>query len=314
MATAYNIPLGLAYGVGAGVLWGLVFLAPAMAHDFGPLQLTAGRYFAYGILALTLLIPRWRKIAPNMNRQRWSVLFGLSLCGNTVYYLMLALSVQLSGIVLASLVIGFLPVVVTFVGSRDRGAVSLYRMAPSLAFGVAGLVCISWDTIARGIDGWAPWVGLLCALGSVAFWAVFAIGNARWLSRGVGLAPYDWGLLIGVTTGLQSLILLPTALLFDGSVHTGRDWLEFGGICLVLALFSSVIGMAWWNRMSQLLPLTMVGQIILFETLFALLYGFWWESRSPTIAEIVSILLIGASVISCVMVHRAAPSPMRDTT
>jgi drug/metabolite transporter (DMT)-like permease len=62
-----------------------------------------------------------------------------------------------------------------------------------------------------------------------------------------------------------------------------------------------------WNRMSRLLPLTMVGQMILFETLFALLYGFLWERRLPTVLELAAFLLVVASVLSCLAAHRRHP-------
>jgi len=57
--------------------------------------------------------------------------------------------------------------------------------------------------------------------------------------------------------------------------------------------------------MSRLLPLTLVGQMILFETLFALIYGFLWEQRLPSVLEAVAFALVALSVVSCVRAHRA---------
>jgi drug/metabolite transporter (DMT)-like permease len=71
-----------------------------------------------------------------------------------------------------------------------------------------------------------------------------------------------------------------------------------------VALAASIAGNALWNRMSRMLPLTMVGQMILFETLFALLYGFLWEQRLPTAWEVAAMLLVVAGVLSCVRAHR----------
>ena len=50
---------GVAYGVMAGALWGMVFLVPRVLPDFSPLLLSAGRYTMYGIvsLAAALAIP-----------------------------------------------------------------------------------------------------------------------------------------------------------------------------------------------------------------------------------------------------------------
>mgnify|MGYP006920679532 CR=1 FL=1 len=53
-----------------------------------------------------------------------------------------------------------------------------------------------------------------------------------------------------------------------------RPGAQLAAVSIGIAVAASILGNALWNRMSQLLPLTMVGQMILFETLFALLYGF----------------------------------------
>ena len=56
--------------------------------------------------------------------------------------------------------------------------------------------------------------------------------------------------------------------------------------------------------MSRLLPLTLVGQMILFETLFALMYGFLWDHRPPTLLEIGALTCVFLSVLSCLAAHR----------
>ena len=49
---------GVAYGVAAGAVWGAVFIAPILTPGFTALQLSAGRYIAYGVIALLLALPR----------------------------------------------------------------------------------------------------------------------------------------------------------------------------------------------------------------------------------------------------------------
>lgn len=78
-----------------------------------------------------------------------------------------------------------------------------------------------------------------------------------------------------------------------------------------LAVLASIVGNALWNRMSRLLPLTLVGQIILFETLFALLYGWAWETRWPTEFEVVALCCVVLSVIDCLAAHRASSQTQR---
>ncbi|WP_326533189.1 DMT family transporter [Pseudorhodoferax sp.] len=297
---------GIACGAAAGALWGLVFLAPELAHGFTPLQLTVGRFLAYGLFAAALVLPRWRRLAAQLGRQDWATLLRLALLGNTLYYVLLANAVQRGGIAMTSLVIGFLPVAVTVIGSRAQGAVPLRRLLPSLLFGVAGIGCIGWQSLGAG--GAASPLGLLCAVGALAAWTAYAVGNARALARLPQVSVQDWNLATGVATGAQALLLLPFALLLDDRAHAGADWLRLAGVAVGVALAASIVGNALWNRMSRLLPLTMVGQMILFETLFALLYGFAWERRGPTPAELLAMACVAASVLSCVHAHRPAPS------
>ncbi len=73
-----------------------------------------------------------------------------------------------------------------------------------------------------------------------------------------------------------------------------------------MAVLALIVGNAFWNKMSRSLPLTLVGQMILFETLFALIYGFLWERRLPTPLESAAFVLVILSVTSCIS---AAPRP-----
>lgn len=43
-----RIRSGIACNMAAGALWGLVFLAPEVVRDFGPLRITLGRYIPTG--------------------------------------------------------------------------------------------------------------------------------------------------------------------------------------------------------------------------------------------------------------------------
>lgn len=300
--------LGVACGIGAGALWGLVFLAPELVRGFSPLQLAIGRYLCYGLVAAALVAPKWRALLPHVTRQQWLALAWLALAGNTLYYILLAGAVQTGGIAMTSLVIGFLPVAVTVIGSRDRGAVPLRRLMPSLLLGAAGAVCIGWQAIAgegpahpaRG----SPLLGLLMAFGALACWTAYAVGNSRWLLRLRHVSSHDWNLLTGLVTGAQALLLVPLALALGIGMHATGDWLRFAAVSVGVALLASILGNLLWNRMSRLLPLTLVGQMILFETLFALLYGFLWERRLPTVLEATAFVLVVASVLSCLRVHR----------
>ena len=294
--------LGIGAGIAAGAVWGLVFLAPKLTPGFTPLQLSAGRYLAYGLVAAALLAPSWRRVAAHLGRKEWQALVWLSLCGNVVYYLFLATAVQQGGVAMASLVIGFLPVAVTLVGSRDRHALPLRRLLPSLVLSIAGLLCISWESLSAAEAG--SLLGLCCAFGALASWTIYAVWNSRWLARLEAVSAHEWSLLVGVVTGLEAIVLAVPALLGTQAAHAQGEWMAFAGIVTTVAILCSVVGNGLWNVASRVLPLSLMGQMIVFETVFAALYGFVWEGRWPTVGEGVAMVLLLAGVVSCASVHR----------
>jgi drug/metabolite transporter (DMT)-like permease len=300
--TANNTLLGIAAGIVAGAFWGLVFLAPRLAADFPPLQLSAGRYLVYGIVAVVLIAPSWRRLQGALGWREWRALAWLSFIGNILYYVLLAQAVQTGGVAMTAFVIGLLPLAVTLVGSRDRHAPALHALLPSLACSAAGLVCISWQSLAA--SGWGSLTGLLCAGGALLSWTAYAVSNSRWLARLDHVSARDWSLLTGVVTGLEAIVLAVPAFYGDTLVHTGADWARFAGLIGAMALFCSVLGNGLWNIASRALPLALTGQMIVFETIFASLYGYLWEGRWPTPLEGLALTLLVAGVVMCARAHR----------
>lgn len=303
---------GVAFGVAAGALWGMVFLAPAMTPNFTAMQVSAGRYLAYGLIALLLAAPRWRTLAAKLGRGDWIALARLGLLGNIVYYIFLANAVRLAGAAPASLIVGLLPVVITIIGSRERGAVRLRALAPSLALAVVGVGLIAASAIHQ--DGASDWriraLGLLCAFGALASWSVFAVGNARAMARLPSLSSNDWSLLLGIVSGVEALLLALPAFALTPAHHDSDAWLQFVAVSSGIAITASIIGNAFWNSASRRLPMTMTGQMVIFETLFALAYSFLWDWRLPHWTEILAIAALIGAVSWCARLHRGPASHM----
>lgn len=313
MNTSRNLFLGLLCGLVAGAFWGGVFLAPKLLHDFTPLQMTAGRYIAYGLASVVLLVPVWRTVMRKMDGRDWRDLFLLSLLGNLIYYVGLSVSVQNAGVALASLVIGLLPVTVTLMGAhlKKGGAgegAPLRQLAAPLALIVAGGVCINVSVFTQGHGAGIgkQVVGVLGALLALACWTVYAVWNARRLAATPKFTSHEWSLLTGVATGLLSLLLVVPAFALGGKVHVPSAWGWFWMVSFAVAIGASVIGNGLWNAASRLLPLSLSGQMIVFETLFALLYGFLHEGRWPRGLEAAAIALMLAGVLWSVRLHRPA--------
>lgn len=298
---------GIANGVASGALWGLVFLAPAVLSDFSPLQLAAARYLVYGLIAVLLLVPRWPALRARIGKAEWTALTWLSLLGNLIYFVLLSLCVQWSGGAAAALIVGMVPVLVAVVGARDPGAVPLSRLAPALALCVAGVALMGYEALGSTHVHGTPIqrvLGLLCGVGALVSWTAYSVGNTRWLAKVPDVSGHDWSLLTGVATGGLALLLAPLAFAGGGEGRPGSEWAGFWGMAAMVAVFASILGNACWNRASRALPLTLGGQMIVFETLFGLVYGFLWQQRWPVPIEIVAAACLIAGVVWSAAAHR----------
>ncbi|NNG21655.1 DMT family transporter [Telluria aromaticivorans] len=304
--------LGVLCGLLAGAMWGLVFIVPEYLGAFSPLELAVGRYVAYGAMAFGLLLPRLKSLFATLLPGDYAALLRHALAGNIVYYMLLAMGVKYAGVAPTSLIIGMLPVVVTLLGRNDHGAVPLRRLAlPLLLVGV-GIACINVDTFMH-VDAaqstGAIALGVLCATGALLCWSWYAVDNARYLKRNPQFSSAQWSALYGLSTGVVAVLLGAGA--FAWSLASGdpkqasptRDWTLFWACNALLALGASVIGNHLWNVASRRVPVTLSGQLILFETLFALLYGFLYRGHGPRPLEIAAIALLVAGVTWSVRAH-----------
>ncbi|WP_153101682.1 DMT family transporter [Paraburkholderia hayleyella] len=312
---------GVIYGVLAGALWGVVFIVPHWLSDVSPLLLSAGRYTMYGAVSLVLALPIARSLLQRLTRADLRALILLALAGNLLYYILLTRAVQMIGVAPTSLIIGVLPVTVTLLGRRDAHAVPLRRLAFPLTLVAAGILCINIDVLPIGghrPGSIATWLGgLLCATGALACWSWFAVANSRYLQRNTRFNGNEWSVLWGIVTGALGLMLwLGLALLPSGMSQMALSherWQTFWLLNLVLAVGASWLGNGLWNAASKRLPLTLSGQLIVFETLFALLYGFVYDHRMPRPLEVAAIVLLMAGVSWSVRQHANQGAARRAT-
>ncbi|BAP43677.1 inner membrane protein [Pseudomonas sp. StFLB209] len=300
---------GMFYGVGAGLCWGVIFLGPKLAPELSGAQFAILRFLCYGLICAVLLTPRWRIAYAALRREDWISLFWLSLIGNLLYYTLVGSGVQLAGVATTSLIVGLIPVLVALAGRNDDQAVPLRRLAPSLCCAGAGAALISLHTLQTGAAGQSAHIGpgLLCAFGALLTWSWFAVSNARRLNRMPGVSAYDWALLAGVMTGAQSLLLAIPLLGPEITHHDPQKWLSHLMVAGGVALLASLLGGALWNQASRLLPLALSGQVLVIETLAALLLGFVWEGHWPDAMQWSAIVLLVTGVVWCLRCHQARP-------
>ena len=304
---------GLLFALTAGLMWGLVFVAPLLLADYPAALLVVGRYLAFGLIALPLALID-RRALRSLTRADWWEAAKLSAIGNFLYYLCLAAAIQRAGGPLPTVIIGTLPVVIAITANlrnqRRDGRLPWLKLLPALALIGAGIACVNQAELAAldaATDLRRYVEGAVLAVIALACWTWYPIRNADWLRAHTAVSgrpkppcapsggsagtlrrgpqqdrsPRVWATAQGLVTLPMALIALAVlALTQDLTLPAGFD-LPFGprpsvfiALMAAIGLFASWLGTLCWNEASQRLPTALAGQLIVFETLAALAYAF----------------------------------------
>ena len=308
---------GTLFALAAGLMWGLVFVAPTMLPQYPAALLSVGRYLAFGLIALPLAWWDRQRIA-ELTRADWLEAAKLALVGNLLYYLCLAAAIQRAGGPLPTMIIGTLPVVIAVSSNlRDHardGRLAWGRMAPSLLLIAAGIALVNQSELQQlqaGADLGRYASGALLAVLAVACWTWYPLRNADWLRNHPGRSPSTWATAQGIATlplaAVGAAVLAVTGAGEGFELPLGPTPERFLVLMFAIGLFASWLGTLCWNEASQRLPTTLVGQLIVFETLAALAYAFVLRGQVPAPATLAGIVLLVAGVLWAL---RARPVPL----
>jgi drug/metabolite transporter (DMT)-like permease len=115
------------------------------------------------------------------------------------------------------------------------------------------------------------------------------VGSGTWATaQGLATLPL-------AAVGMTAYMLLTGA--WAGDAPWGpRPW-TYAGLMLAIGLLASWLGTLCWNRASALLPTSLTGQLIVFETLAALIYGFIHRGSWPGFWIWTAMALMVAGVV-----------------
>jgi drug/metabolite transporter (DMT)-like permease len=313
--------IGMLFALAAGLMWGLVFVAPLLLPAYPAALLSFARYLAFGLIALPLAGFDRARLA-QLTRADWIEALKLSTIGNLLYYLCLAAAIQRAGGPLPTMIIGTLPVVIALSSNwRDAkrdGRMPWLKLAPSLALIGAGIALVNQVEIEAlradaNADVGRYALGALLAVAAVVCWTWYPIRNADWLRAHPDRSPRTWATAQGIATLPLALAGFLGFWLWNGLSGTsfampfGPTPALFIGLMLAIGLLASWLGTLCWNEASQRLPTTLVGQLIVFETLSALAYAFVLRQELPAKATLAGIALLVAGVVWAL---RTRPEPL----
>ena len=299
---------GILAGLGAGALWGVVFVVPRMTLGLSAVDLTAGRFVSFGaVSALAMLLALRTRRLPNLQQAMAAV--GMSVLGFTGYYLLLVLAIQDAGTEVPTLIIGTIPLWMMLLGKPP--GLTWKVLAPGIALTATGLalmmlVNIHGDTLAQGTGATDAnyWRGIGYALAAMLSWTVFGLMNSTWLKRHTDVNATDWANWLGVATGIGAVLLwfatgsdIKVLLALDHSVYIAT-------ICIVTGIGSAWLATILWNVASQRLSASLCGQLIVSETVFALVYSYAWDAQWPGALAVTACILFILGILASIRAHQ----------
>jgi drug/metabolite transporter (DMT)-like permease len=300
---------GVLAGLAAGALWGLVFVAPRMTPGLSSVDLAAGRFISYGIVAALVMLLTWRSHKLPTASQALAAL-GMSLLGFTGYYLLLVLAIQRAGTEVPTLIIGTIPIWAMLLG-KPHG-LKWSSLFPGLLLTATGLVLMmhamsASQPVATGASsegGAGFWWGVLLAVAATVCWTAYAILNTAWLKRHPQVNAAEWANWLGIATGVGAVLLWLVA----GSPSkelSALDSIAWSAIiCIATGVGSAWLATILWNIASQRLSASLCGQMIVSETLFALFYSYVWDGHWPTVVPLVACVCFVLGILASIRAHR----------
>jgi drug/metabolite transporter (DMT)-like permease len=299
--------VGVLAGLLAGALWALVFVAPRMVLGISGVDFTAGRLVSYGLLAFMLILPLRNRTLPTWVQARSAVI--LSFLGFTGYYLLLVYGIRDAGTEVPSLIIGTIPIWMMILGKpADLPWKSLILGLLLTSIGLALMMASHGaSSAARPVNAAAIdhfWRGVAFSIASMACWTAFGLMNARWLKDHPEVSATTWANWLGIATGLGALALWLVAGSAPKVLFAQPDF-ALGAVLSV----ATGVGSAWaatilWNIASQRLSASLCGQLIVSETIFALLYSFIWDGQWPSAAQWLAMALFIGGILASIRAHR----------
>lgn len=312
---------GIICVITACLIWGLIFVIPSFLDGFSSIELAMGRCLSFGSCAICILLLRKRHLFRQISREVWQKAFVFSFLASGVHYFTLVLGLRYANVAITTLIIGTTPVCVAIYGNMRQKEFAFRPLIIPCGLLAIGLVLVNLPPflqIENGTNLNEYLLGIFFGIISLASWVWVAVANSEFLKKNPNIRSSDWVTLLGVST-----MIWATFLVFIGYFFTTNQQLEkyinpspelysFLVGCLILGWGCSWLGFYLWNHAAMRLPISLLGQLTIFETLFALSFLTMIEGRIPESLEIAGIAIALIGITTNVYVMRSAyskPSP-----
>jgi drug/metabolite transporter (DMT)-like permease len=292
---------GLIFMILATALWALTFVAPLWLQAWSPVEITAGRFFFYGLVSIVVLLTRYRH--RRLSYRHWLRAATYGFAGNILFSLLVSFGVQNTGAEVVVPISGLTPICISIVGARKMPWSTWRKLfLPFLMLTIGlGIVLVEQSGILNH-EARLSWPGVVAVVVTVATWTWYAISNARFLRANPTISGTQWSCAVGASTFALGAVMGCAAALNGHGPAIGELTFDGPGVALfVLTAAALGLGTSWaggilFNRASHALPMNLVGQLIVLETVFGIAYTCVLKQTMPPVAQAAGMALAIAGI------------------
>ncbi|PJD97659.1 MAG: EamA family transporter [Parachlamydia sp.] len=305
--------IGVACALAACFVWGFIFIIPQFLTGFSSFEIVFGRYLFYSAISWVIFLKQGNGIR-QYPLSIWIKAIYFSFASTFFYYTCFVLGLRYADPAICALVLSISPVTIAFYGNWKQKECS-YRslIIPSVLI-LLGLVIINIPhlRLAHSLSEYG--LGLLCCACSLLTWSWYVVANSHFLKKHPEVTSTNWSSLVGVATLFWVVLAIPLIWIFspenfDSGKYTqlNAPLLNFIVGCLALGVMCSWFGAYLWNKASLYLPVSLAGQLTIFETIFGLIFVYIVAQNWPPFSEWVGITLLLGAVLYGIQTARQAP-------
>jgi drug/metabolite transporter (DMT)-like permease len=216
------------------------------------------------------------------------------------YYPCVVLGLRCSTPAICALVMGIGPIVIALYGNwKERECSFRSLIFPSIVI-LIGLALINVPALNASETPSTYLIGLLGCLCALITWSWSVVAHARFLRSNRQVSSSDWATMNGVTTFIWvGLFILLTKDYCDQEKYltwTPQLMMFLGGSA-VLGVVCSWVGGFLWNKATLHLPVSLAGQLTIFETIFGLVFIYLLQQRLPPVMECIGMVLFLIAIV-----------------
>jgi drug/metabolite transporter (DMT)-like permease len=299
-----QIKSGLLYALAACFVWGFIFVIPQFITGFSSVEVALGRYLFFGLFSALIFLKTVLKKRHYYPLPIWIRASFFSLISTFVYYTFLILALRFSSPPICALIIGISPITIAFYGNWRQKEISFRHLILPSFFILIGLIIINVPHLATSSSPSSYLLGLLFSFFSLIAWSWYVVANSRFLKSHPEIHSIEWSTLIGFTTLIWvALFTLILTLFFKNLMHVEKYFIfnaELKSYLIgsaILGLLCSWVGAFLWNKASLYLPVSLAGQLTIFETIFGLLFLYLAARNLPSLFETIGIAILMAAIL-----------------